>query len=43
MIGKPNPVSSVTASNNPPYHVVNPDFYDPETDDVKTVWKSSIS
>ncbi|HOQ37442.1 MAG TPA: cellulase family glycosylhydrolase [Acetivibrio sp.] len=35
MIGKPNPVSSVTASNNPPYHVVNPDFYDPETDDVK--------
>lgn len=35
MIGKPNPVSSVTASNNPPYHVINPDFYDPETDDVK--------
>ncbi|NMB33941.1 MAG: cellulase family glycosylhydrolase [Clostridium sp.] len=35
MIGKPNPVSSVTASNNPPYHCVNPDFYDPETDDVK--------
>lgn len=35
MIGKPNPVSSVTASNNPPYHVCNPDFYDPETDDVK--------
>lgn len=35
MKGKPNPVSSVTASNNPPYHVCNPDFYDPETDDVK--------
>ena len=35
MAGKPNPVSSVTASNNPPYHVCNPDFYDPETDDVK--------
>ena len=29
MKGKPNPVSSVTASNNPPYHVCNPDFYDP--------------
>jgi hypothetical protein len=35
MIGKPNKVSSVTASNNPPYHVCNPDFYDPETDGVK--------
>ncbi|MDQ2086966.1 cellulase family glycosylhydrolase [Herbivorax sp. ANBcel31] len=35
MIGEPNPVSSVTASNNPPYHVCNPDFYCPETDDVK--------
>ncbi|QNU67298.1 cellulase family glycosylhydrolase [Ruminiclostridium herbifermentans] len=35
MKGKPNPVSSVTASNNPPYHVCNPDFYDPTTDDVK--------
>lgn len=31
MIGKPNKVSSVTASNNPPYHVINPDFYDPAT------------
>jgi len=30
MIGKPNPVSSVTASNNPPYHVVNPDFMIPK-------------
>lgn len=29
MKGTPNPVSSVTASNNPPYHVCNPDFYDP--------------
>lgn len=35
MKGKPNPVSSVTASNNPPYHVCNPDFYDPEIDGVK--------
>jgi len=35
MKGKPNKVSSVTASNNPPYHVVNPDFYDPETDGPK--------
>ena len=35
MIGKPNKVSSVTASNNPPYTVVNPDFYDPETDGPK--------
>jgi len=26
MTGSPNPVSSVTASNNPPYHVCNPDF-----------------
>ena len=26
MEGTPNPVSSVTASNNPPYHVCNPDF-----------------
>ncbi|NLD47810.1 MAG: cellulase family glycosylhydrolase [Clostridiaceae bacterium] len=35
MNGKPNPVSSVTASNNPPYHVCNPDFYDPETKEPK--------
>jgi endoglucanase len=35
MKGKPNPVSSVTASNNPPYAVCNPDFYDPETDGPK--------
>ncbi|OPZ94806.1 MAG: Endoglucanase E1 precursor [Firmicutes bacterium ADurb.Bin419] len=35
MKGKPNKVSSVTASNNPPYHVINPDFYDPETDGPK--------
>ncbi|MFZ5986648.1 MAG: cellulase family glycosylhydrolase, partial [Bacillota bacterium] len=35
MIGKPNPVSSVTASNNPPYHVINPDFYDPAIGGVK--------
>ncbi len=31
MEGKPNKVSSVTASNNPPFHVINPDFYDPAT------------
>ncbi|HOV25169.1 MAG TPA: cellulase family glycosylhydrolase [Pseudobacteroides sp.] len=31
MIGKPNKVSSVTAANDPPYMVMNPDFYDPET------------
>ena len=35
MTGKPNPVSSVTASNNPPYHVCNPDSYDPEADGPK--------
>nr|WP_160673751.1 glycoside hydrolase family 5 protein [Clostridium sp. C8-1-8] len=35
MIGKPNPVSSVTAANNPPYYVCNPDFYDPTTKGVK--------
>ncbi len=35
MKGKPNPVSSVTASNNPPYAVCNPDFYDPKTDGPK--------
>ncbi len=31
MIGKPNKVSSVTAANDPPYMVLNPDFYDPAT------------
>ncbi len=35
MIGKPNKVSSVTASNNPPYAVTNPDFYDPAIDGTK--------
>jgi len=35
MIGKPNEVSSVTATNDPPYTVMNPDFYDPETDATK--------
>ncbi|ABX41541.1 glycoside hydrolase family 5 protein [Lachnoclostridium phytofermentans] len=35
MIGKPNKVSSVTAVNNPPYYVCNPDFYDPTTNSVK--------
>lgn len=31
MEGTPNKVSSVTADNNPPYAVVNPDFCDPAT------------
>ncbi len=31
MNGKPNKVSSVTAANDPPYMVMNPDFYDPAT------------
>lgn len=35
MIGKPNKVSSVTAANDPPYMVLNPDFYDAETDSTK--------
>lgn len=35
MVGKPNKVSSVTAVNNPPYYVCNPDFYDPATNSVK--------
>lgn len=35
MIGKPNKVSSVTAANDPPYMVLNPDFYDAETDGAK--------
>lgn len=35
MTGKPNKVSSVTAANDPPYMVLNPDFYDPETDGPK--------
>lgn len=35
MIGKPNKVSSVTAANNPPYYVCNPDFYDASTGGVK--------
>jgi len=34
MKGKPNKVSSVTASNNPSF-TLNPDFYDPETDGPK--------
>lgn len=37
MNGTPNPVSSVTASNNPPYHVCNPDFYDPVTEGTKNM------
>ncbi|MDO5559971.1 MAG: cellulase family glycosylhydrolase [Oscillospiraceae bacterium] len=39
MNGTPLPVSSVTASNNPPYHVCNPDFADPETGDTKNSWE----
>ncbi|HEX2927307.1 MAG TPA: cellulase family glycosylhydrolase [Ruminiclostridium sp.] len=35
MTGAPNKVSSVTASNNPPYTVVNPDFYDAAKDGPK--------
>lgn len=35
MIGKPNKVSSVTAVNNPPYYVCNPDFYDTVNNKVK--------
>ncbi|MHB8063008.1 MAG: glycoside hydrolase family 5 protein, partial [Ruminiclostridium sp.] len=35
MIGKPNKVSSVSAGNNPPFYVCNPDFYDPKIDGVK--------
>lgn len=35
MIGKPNKVSSVTAANNPPYYVCNPDFYEVSTGGVK--------
>ncbi|BCJ94038.1 endoglucanase [Anaerocolumna cellulosilytica] len=35
MVGTPNKVSSVTAANNPPYHVCNPDFVDPATGKVK--------
>jgi aryl-phospho-beta-D-glucosidase BglC (GH1 family) len=35
MEGKPNKVSSVTATNNPPYTVMNPDFYDAATDGPK--------
>lgn len=35
MVGKPNKVSSVTAVNNPPYYVCNPDFYDTATNSVK--------
>ncbi len=35
MIGKPNKVSSVTAANNPPYYVCNPDFYDAAAGGVK--------
>lgn len=39
MNGTPNPVSSVTASDNAPYHVCNPDFVDPETGDTKNSWE----
>lgn len=35
MTGNPNKVSSVTAVNNPPYYVCNPDFYDEATDGPK--------
>lgn len=35
MAGTPNKVSSVTAANNPPYHVCNPDFYDTATGKTK--------
>lgn len=36
MNGTPNPVSSVTATNNPPYYVVNPEFVvEGTTKDVK--------
>ncbi|MDF2802719.1 MAG: Cellulase [Anaerocolumna sp.] len=35
MIGQPNKVSSVTAANNPPYYVCNPDFYNSTTGGVK--------
>ncbi len=35
MIGNPNKVSSVTAVNNPPYYVCNPDFYDSVTNSTK--------
>ncbi len=35
MTGNPNEVSSVTAVNNPPYYVCNPDFYDAETNSTK--------
>jgi hypothetical protein len=35
MKGTPNKVSSVTAENNPPYMVLNPDFYDPATKATK--------
>ncbi len=34
MSGKPNKVSSVTAANDAPYMVCNPDFVDPETGKV---------
>ncbi len=35
MVGQPNKVSSVTASNNPPYYVCNPDFYQAATGGIK--------
>lgn len=38
MNGKPLEVSSVTASNNPPYHVCNVDFVD-ENGDTKNSWE----
>ena len=38
MNGTPLEVSSVTASNNPPYHVCNPDFVD-EDGETKNSWE----
>ena len=38
MNGTPLEVSSVTASNNPPYHVCNPDFVD-EDGEAKNSWE----
>ncbi len=38
MNGSPLAVSSVTASNNPPYHVCNPEFAD-ENGDTKDSWE----
>lgn len=35
MTGSPNKVSSVSAGNNPPYYVCNPDFVDTATNQIK--------